>query len=1208
MKTEIIIPSSGVIDLYDDLPISLNYNIADIREPEKRNADYSKTITAPGTDNNNKLLAHIFEIGTDRLFNPNHKTNAVIMVDKVPVMNGILRLARINSLDDKQIEYEFEFKGRLDDLFTSIKDKLITDINWSDLNHIWNSTNIINSWNATVGTGYVYPFIDYGIGILSATEREIISFRPATYAKEIWDRIFSYAGFQYVSNFLTTDFFKRLIIPHYNEKFVRSQAQIQNNIFHAHRSSNQSFTFTGFSAGNFNIAVTDTIKYNDDFTSPSSDAGNVYNTSTGKFTAAEAGVYTFVSYNTLKFQHNSTQQLLINGYVRVIKNGNTPVAYSQNIQPFNSFLPPAPSIYTATDIPSIWSGFLNTGETIEMQLYFQVQNPFNGTFPSVQTNYVATNSYLYNSLDPAYSYNSSLSFSQAVPQNLKMQDFVTSIIRRFNLYFEYDKDSPNKIHIEPRNDYYNTTVQDWSDKLDTSQDVLIEPMGALDSKRYIFKDKTDNDWLNQRYQSNFQQIEEESYGTRIINVDNDFLTDDYKVETIFAPTPQYSDTTSDRFYPKIIQVDSVTNAQTPITAQPRLLYYSGTKTCQNWILYNYGNSVSTSFIKYPHCGHIDDETNPTIDLCWGVPKEIYYIPPWAATYSNNNCYNRFWKQFIDEITDKNSSIVTAWFHLTPLEIALLDFRNIYRFGFQNYRLNKVYDYNPSQESLTKVEFIKTRDASPFVFQSKPAVGGTGGDFNTTEGVPGFPILLANTAGSATHSEGPGKLIAGTTNYVSPTASSGVVIIGPKNLIGDNVKTVTILESSGVVVLHDNTTILNSSGITTTGPNQLWIYNQLITSGDIYHLTHSDPCGLVMTVAQMQAMAAAGTIDPCEEYILSDAYSNWGPLKIRGRTSTQLEPQGTILISGTIFEVGYDLTYDQITHIYDERENNRFDNPSSGVNRGGNCIEEFPKLNDNYCNNKGNGTFIFLTSSGNCFIRGNNDMGVYTVVTMDGSSGSAYLQNSLLTGGPQIIINGSNIGSLRANDASTISLTNNSIISYCVIGEASVITLNASSMTNVEIDPSSTITLFYSTLNSSKILGGLSISFPPGSWTGNIDKNTGISTFETTFAVTAGAYSFVVGGVDYGFCGIFHSTTSGGTVNITSFTNASFGSQMNTKYVRIYASATDRINFVHDGNKIFNKSGLTVTLNANTTNTNNWVDYMIVTSGANTRAYEVNHFS
>ena len=47
------------IDLKDDVSIPLNFNIADIREPEKRSTTWSKTVILPGTAFNNNLFSNL---------------------------------------------------------------------------------------------------------------------------------------------------------------------------------------------------------------------------------------------------------------------------------------------------------------------------------------------------------------------------------------------------------------------------------------------------------------------------------------------------------------------------------------------------------------------------------------------------------------------------------------------------------------------------------------------------------------------------------------------------------------------------------------------------------------------------------------------------------------------------------------------------------------------------------------------------------------------------------------------------------------------------------------------------------------------------------------------------------------------------------------------------------------------------------------------
>jgi hypothetical protein len=58
------------LDLYEGVDIPLNYTILDIRQPEKRKTNFSKTIVLPGTKNNNRIFNHIYEIGADSTFNP----------------------------------------------------------------------------------------------------------------------------------------------------------------------------------------------------------------------------------------------------------------------------------------------------------------------------------------------------------------------------------------------------------------------------------------------------------------------------------------------------------------------------------------------------------------------------------------------------------------------------------------------------------------------------------------------------------------------------------------------------------------------------------------------------------------------------------------------------------------------------------------------------------------------------------------------------------------------------------------------------------------------------------------------------------------------------------------------------------------------------------------------------------------------------------
>ena len=153
----------GKIDLYGDEPISLSISIQDVKDISKRNSTFSQTFTIPATKNNNILLNHIFNIGADSTFDPSKKTPSYMLNDTIPVFTGVFQLTKINVKSTNVISYECVVHGDVVDLVKSLGDKLLTDLDYSELNHNYDVDTIEASWFADTKTlGYYYPLIDYG--------------------------------------------------------------------------------------------------------------------------------------------------------------------------------------------------------------------------------------------------------------------------------------------------------------------------------------------------------------------------------------------------------------------------------------------------------------------------------------------------------------------------------------------------------------------------------------------------------------------------------------------------------------------------------------------------------------------------------------------------------------------------------------------------------------------------------------------------------------------------------------------------------------------------------------------------------------------------------------------------------------------------------------------------------------------------------------
>jgi hypothetical protein len=321
-----------------------------------------------------------------------------------------------------------------------------------------------------------------------------------------------------------------------------------------------------------------------------------------------------------------------------------------------------------------------------------------------------------------------IDMNAAIPKDIKQKDFFMSIVKMFNLYIEPDKNNEKNLFIEPRDDFYDNVTQDWSQKLDISQQLEYLPMGALDSKEYLFTYKQDKDYYNELYENTWNEI----YGEREEEIDNDFINKKYKTNIIFSPTPSVGQLYYDRVIPAIKKYDQ-NNGYVRTESNIRILQWGGLK--DNLVTWSHRSILAgnTDEIQYPYSGHLDDAFNPTIDINYGLTKEVYFDDTYYdITWTNNNLYNKYYKKFIEEITDVNSKIVKGWFYLRPSDIRNLSFRNQYYFDGAYFRLNKIENYNPSSP-ITKCEFLKLKDVDAFVPDTATATGGTAKI--GTEGLP-----------------------------------------------------------------------------------------------------------------------------------------------------------------------------------------------------------------------------------------------------------------------------------------------------------------------------------------------------------------------------------------------------------------------------------------------------------------------------------------
>jgi len=831
------------------LPISTNMSVADIREPEKRQTTFTKTIAVPGTKQVNSIFEYIYDVNSDlQVFNPNKEIPAYYELNNVRVFEGKLKLADIVKRYNGtvlELTYNCVIIATSGNLFIDISTKFLTDLDFSDLDHTLNYTNF--SATPVPGTGYCYGYIDYGVAGLNGYNWDVEAMKAAIWEKEYVDRIFSAAGKTYTSNFFNSAYYKKIAIPDiYAGPYQLTETQKQNAEFYAGRTTGVTVNVpgsysTGWAYGTIGQIIQQPAQLNNDTTAPFNDPGGLYNTGTYLFTTGINGWYNIVfeANFTLNFNLPATGVTLAgNQLIALAIEVSTNGGATWNIAAFNTFnifIIPAgtPTINTVRTI-QVPGQYYASGTLFRCSVRNNGQSDwvvYNASNVPVTTG-TSSMDFVLNAGSKFYSVMSqtSLSFgntvemNSTVPDNIKQLDFLTSILKAHNLYVEQDKNNENNYIIEPREDFINYSVAasvDWTRKQDLSQPISIHPMNELDAKKYSWSYKSDKDYFNGLYENTFKEV----YGYKKIDVDTDFPTGEKKVELIFSPTPGASFQTNivaPRFltiegaYPGSGQPGSVK----PLKCNIRRLYWGGMKNCdQHNLRVSAGGFTPTGTnyihpIQYPSLNHFDDSAAPTVDLCFNAPRQLYFITP-AQSWTTNNLFNAFWSTFITEITDPNSKLIKT--------AIVLDERDIYKFSFRNlvfienayYFVNKIEDYDPQERKTCRVELLKLKKGPVF----SPAVYNPGlppaGQNRTISVNPAFNNT-GNSGQTGTFSIGQNLINQGTIGLLtgSNTIVDGLVEgfdgIGINGLqVGSELSNKTMIRNRALVAGDDGLTELKT---------------------------------------------------------------------------------------------------------------------------------------------------------------------------------------------------------------------------------------------------------------------------------------------------------------------------------------------------------------------------------------------------------------
>jgi len=672
MRTEIYIDNYQ-LDLTKDISAEFTYAIDEIQDFATRNTSFSKTIILPGNDTNNKLFGNIFDFGNSNSYNsaaPNvgYNFNAtksvpcIILVDKIQIFKGVLRMLEI-LIDGKSIEYEVCVFGELGGFINALGNSKLEDIDFGIADQTWNASTIATSWDNISGTGVYFPLIDNGgVSVTPGGSYKVDfsfdAFRPALFVKQYLTKILDGSGYTYEFPLLSTALMNRLVIPNNQKALTKSSstiliatAKVKN-----YTDATGNVEFDIVNAGNFTVTVSGShFEYN---------SGTAFS---GSIALSIAGTI-----NAISPSSDFTIQLLKNG---------TPISGVTYTLPgsgynFNANLSVASLALVITDVL-----------VVDMVGNFSDLDIQSGNFNVISSNPTLVN----------ITYGDTIVINDIIPKGIFQKDFFASIVKMFNLYVYEDKLVEKKLIIKPFIDFYDGTRIDFTDKVDRGSVIRLKPMSEFTARYYDYKYKQDNDF----YAENYRKKYNEGYGDLIYDSENEFVKDKDTTELIFASTILYQFTGTDKIYSTIYKLSNSNNAEDKMDSVIRILQAKKITGRASWKLKH--PSGHDTYTAYGYAGHVDDPFNPLADINWGATKEVFYN---ASAVTAANLFAGYWSEYIAEITDKDSKLLTCSLKLNEIDIYNLDFSKLIYIDGSLFRLNKVMDYNPMDFNTTKVELLK----------------------------------------------------------------------------------------------------------------------------------------------------------------------------------------------------------------------------------------------------------------------------------------------------------------------------------------------------------------------------------------------------------------------------------------------------------------------------------------------------------------------
>jgi hypothetical protein len=591
------------LDLFNDENIYLNLNAKNLSDISSIIADFSQSFSVPASPNNNKIFEYWYNSDVDGSFNANIRQEAYIEINTLPFKFGTMQLDNAILKDGLANSYAITFFGKAVNLTDLFADDLLSSLNFTTFNHPYNSATVLQAMNSDSinGGDIYYPFInannDMSIGtndakdLINASNTIVYTdFKPAIRCIRIIEAIET----KYDVKF-TRDFFDRAVF--------------YNLFFWLHKEAGSLKAF----GNKVDVNITDNKSVD----------GFLWNATT----------------NTVTYNAPSGTRISRQLTIQV-----TPQAGFETI-PYIIEIYNNGSLYSTNEGLGISSAVINqTGDNV-VSFKISSSSSFNFTTKLTskrrETFYLAgVNNDYEDSFTPLQSITSTLDVASQFPE-MKVKEFLNSLISMFNLIIKYDND---KFIVDTLDNWYSKGKSyDITQLVDVSDIRVKRP----DVKKQIeFMYKKTGAILGEQYQIKYNV----GYGDLKVkyNVDGQ----DLKVEAI----------TENMLFERLQNeaTGDLSDVQVGFSIDKNLKPYKGA----TYLFYKNGYVYSStplkvkptgSFTKIQHTATEDniDLEQVTNSLNFGAENSTFFLNP-----IQRGLYFNFWKTYIEDLYNKKTRIIS----------------------------------------------------------------------------------------------------------------------------------------------------------------------------------------------------------------------------------------------------------------------------------------------------------------------------------------------------------------------------------------------------------------------------------------------------------------------------------------------------------------------------------------------------------------------